>query len=195
MLKPKYFGKFTLERNDTHICLCGICDYELLHRFCNEIFASFNDENLDQDAINGKLILVVMSPMAPSDNVLLLMNTPFYRRRIKYFIGSCKSFVDLRRVLAHKSKAVYVVADVATSSVKVEEDSIYLSAISISRYLQSKEKIKGPNCFQANNTTKTKTVVKLSFSARNKSVLHLCGISRVISVQEIKYTLMAGETQ
>ena len=197
MNSPKYFGKFTLQRSETHICICGIVDYELLHRFSNEILTSFIDENLDQDAINGRLMLVVMSPNMPSDNVLLLMNTPFYRRRIKYFIGSCKSFLDLRRVLAHKAKAVYVVADIATSSIKVEEDSIYLSAISISRYLQSKKnKINSTNTladpnFIIANSTKTKTIVKLSSSARNRSVLHLCGVSRVISVQEIKYTVIA----
>jgi hypothetical protein len=99
--RPKYFGHLSMEKDEFHVCICGIVDYELLHRFCNEVYTSSRDDFRD---IRKRLIVVVMSPNQPSDNVLMLINSPYFRKRLNFFIGSCKSFVDLRRIIAHKAK-------------------------------------------------------------------------------------------
>ncbi len=152
LYRPEYFGSLHIDRNVSHICICGIVDYELLHRFCNEAFKAFKD----RERLTERLVVVVLSPTRPSDNVILLMQAPIYRKKVLFYIGSCKSFIDLKRVVAHKAKIIYVIADIATTSVKVEEDSIYLSAISVSKYLKTQKPSKRAS----------RTIVKLTSSGK-----------------------------
>lgn len=46
---------------------------------------------------------------------------------------SSKSHIDLNRIKAHESLAIYIVNDANTVSLREEADSVFLSAISISR--------------------------------------------------------------
>ena len=110
-------------------------------------------------------------------------------------MGSAKSFQDLRRVEAHKSLAIIIIGDQMTNSLRVEEDSVLLSAISVRKYLEeqwwtsknSKNRVVRPG----KRRQKTATVlVKLSASARCKPVLKEAGCDVVMDYQEMRYSLL-----
>lgn len=130
--KPAYIGSFTKPHNAQHICLCGIVDYELLSRFLTELY----DPTHAPSSVGQNLVVAILSPTKPTDAVSLLLRLSVYKSRVHYFIGSSKSFADLHRIQLESSTAVYVIADSVTRSLRGEEDSVFLSAIAITKYLR-----------------------------------------------------------
>jgi voltage-gated potassium channel len=200
LFQPQYTGRLLLGSSRTTLYLIvGIVDYELLLRFLNEIFHP--SHGMKSTAIVG-----ILSPIAPSAHVAVLCGLTRYRSKVSFFVGSSKSFADLDRVCAINATAIYIVADLVTTSLRVEEDSIFLSAISIAKYLNEKEK--HPDRFPQGRSSaccdfltggwapysRPRIVVKLTSSARNRPVLKRCGIDAVLSAQEMKYSLIGWGT-
>ena len=129
---PKYLSSLSINSSSRHVCLCGIVDYELLSRFLTELLHPTHMP----EAVERNLIVVILSPTKPTDSVSVLLRLSQYKNRVHFFIGSCKSSADLRRIQLQKAMAVYMVADSVTSSLRAEEDSVFLSAISITKFLR-----------------------------------------------------------
>ena len=133
--RPQYLGELSLPFGSKHICVCGIVDYELLFRVLTEVFHSTHAPQ----AVGVNIKVVVLSPNKPSQTVEILLLLSQFVRKVEFFVGSSKSHIDLARIHADESLAIYIVSDASTSSLKEEEDSVFLSAISISRFLDLKE--------------------------------------------------------
>ena len=121
-------------------------------------------------------------------------------------MGTSKSPVDLVRVRAHEALAIYLVSDaVQPLSLRKEEDSVFLSAVSTSRFLDLSCANPYPlprpldschsNCcayptgfhfprgYKGAPRPRPRTLVKLTSSARNRPVLAACGIDVVMPLQ------------
>ena len=111
-------------------------DFEALGQFLTDLF----DSTHSRQSLNcDDLIVVVLSPTNPTDRILVLLTQTQYSRRVQYFVGSAKSSFDLERIRIQDSIAVYIVADLKKSkSLREEEDSIFLSAMSVTKYLWHK---------------------------------------------------------
>lgn len=132
--RPKYIGALAMPINTQHICICGIVDYELLYRLLTEIYHPTH-----AFATTGaNITVVVLSPVLPSKPVETLLRGSSFRSKVRYFVGSSKSPIDLYRIKAEDSLAIYIVSDVIANSLRDEEDAVFISAISVSRYLSSK---------------------------------------------------------
>ena len=118
--------------NSHHICICGIVDYELLYRLLTEI----HHPTHAPATIGANIIVVVLSPMLPSKPVETLLSS--FRSKVRFFVGSSKSPIDLYRIRAENALAIYILSDVRASSLRNEEDAVFISAVSVSRYLDSK---------------------------------------------------------
>lgn len=188
MTAPKYMGSFTSHHSTSHICLCGIVDFELMKRFITELFHSSHSL-----IYKDEIVLVILSPLNPTPQVIHLMTTLKFTKRIEYYVGSCKSFSDLNRIKASEAAVIYLIPDVITTSLKEEEDSIFLSALSISQYLKNKSYIgmKRSNSISHISSPSPRVLAKLTSSGRNKTILKTLGIDTVLSVQELKYSLLA----
>ena len=133
--RPQYLGELSLPYGSKHICVCGIVDYELLFRVLTEVFHSTHAPQ----AVGVNIKVIVLSPKNPSQTVKILLLLSQFVRKVEFFVGSSKSFIDLARIKAEDSLAIYIVGDGTTTSLNEEEDSVFLSSISISRYLDMKE--------------------------------------------------------
>lgn len=194
LFRPQFQGKLHLSKFTPHICICGIVDYDLLRRFINELFHPSQSDY----TINNSIVLVILSPTMPSPQVLSLLLTAKFTKRVQFFIGNPKSFYDLNRIKAHEASAIYIISDVVTTSLRYEEDSIFLSALSVSRYIEYtviNRQLKAENIkhISASNikSVKPRILVKLTSSGRSKTVLKTIGIDVCLSVQEMKYSLLA----
>ena len=85
-------------------------------------------------------------------------------------------------------------------SLRKEEDSVFLSAVSTSRFLDlscagtypySYTNPRGGGRNASMSKPRPRTLVKLTSSARNRPVLAACGIDVVMPLQEFKMGLMA----
>ena len=130
--RPKYIGALAMPINSHHICICGIVDYELLYRLLTEI----HHPTHAPATIGANIIVVVLSPMLPSKPVETLLSS--FRSKVRFFVGSSKSPIDLYRIRAENALAIYILSDVRASSLRNEEDAVFISAVSVSRYLDSK---------------------------------------------------------
>jgi hypothetical protein len=88
-------------------------------------------------------------------------------------------------VSAEKSFAIYMIGDTITTSLKFEEDSVFLNAISVQKYLQRN---KTTNLLQTKQLSfsayvRPLTLVKLTGSGRSSSVLKSLGINSVLNNQ------------
>eukprot|EP01041_Mallomonas_annulata_P005242 gene5242-10491_t len=176
--RSKYAGSLIKSHNTRHICLCGIFDYSTLHRILCEIFhSSYSQEEFNTTRY---ITVAILSPIPPNERIFLFIHEPKYKKNVKYFVGSCKNPYDLKRVRMEEAAAVYVVGDLSTSSLRMEEDSIFLSMISISKYLDHRCK---PGF-------RPLTLVKLTHSARCRDVLLHAGVNIALPLQEFKYTLI-----
>jgi Ion channel len=133
--RPRYLGWLKLPPNTQHICVCGVVDYELIYRLTTEVFHPTHAPAV----IGANIVVAILSPTPPSEPVRILLRLTQFRSRVQFFIGSAKSFTDLSRVKAEDALAIYTVSDVTVRSLRAEEDSVFLSAISISRYLDCKQ--------------------------------------------------------
>lgn len=169
--RKKHFGRLT--NTKSHICLCGLVDYELIHRFMWEIMnIPGNNHHIPT--------VVILSPVKPSPSMFLLLQSSPIRDSLYYFVGSSKSFADLSRIRAEFAISIYILPDMITSSLRIQEDSIYMSAIAVSRYLKD-----------TSRSIRPFSVAKLTSSARNKPILGFCGVNATIAVQELKYSILA----
>ena len=132
--RPKYIGALAMPTNSHHICICGIVDYELLYRLLTEIYHPTHAPA----TIGAHIIVVILSPILPSKPVEALLRESSFRSRVRFFVGSSKSPIDLYRIKAENSLAIYILPDVIACSLRNEEDAVFISAISVSRYLDSK---------------------------------------------------------
>ena len=156
----------------------------------------------------GGLVLCILSPAEPSPRVSTLLAV--HKQYIQFLIGSSKSFNDLRRARAHKARAIIVLPDmVEETSLREEEDSVFLSAVAITKYLdlftywekdndvsvqgtvQSVKWSKGSQRYPSQKRSRPRVIVKLTSSARNRPVLLASGVDCVMAISEIRYTLLA----
>lgn len=166
-------------------------DYELLNRIITELF---HPTHISPE-IQQNLVLVILSPQKPSTHVSQLLRLTKLRSRLRWFIGSPKSFFDLSRVLAEQSFAIYSIGDCITTSLRFEEDSIFLNAISIQKYLQRnkvKQQTRSYNPYIRNvEIQRPVTLVKLTGPGKSRNVLKTLGINTILSNQDFKYKLLA----
>ena len=121
----------------------------------------------------------------------------------------------------HKAQAIYVIPDtVDETSVRYEEDAVFLGSISIVKYLNlyacreasgnyAKENFSPSHGVGQRYPNKANTmhwwqspkkyhhpqvIVKMTASARNASVLLAAGVDTVLSTSELRYALMAFGT-
>ena len=98
--------------------------------------------------------------------------------RVYYFTGSAKSFYDLSRVQVESSIAVYILGDEVTASLRKEEDAIFLSCLSVIKYLHHHQAYR-----QGQERIAPRLITKLTSSARTRSVLENLGVDVCLSVQ------------
>ena len=211
--RPKYAGYLSLPRNTQHICVCGIVDCELLYRLLTEIYHPTHAPA----TIGANIIVVVLSPVLPSKPVEALLRQSSFRNRMQFFVGISQSTYDLYRIKAEDSLAIYLLSDAVTKSLRNEEDAVFLSAISVSRYLDFKlsekrfrsRELKQRGTKKCNlkfrgslhvdgsvsrerteiiqggyaRHTRPRTMIKLTSSARSRTVLAKCGIDIILSLQ------------
>ena len=139
--------------------------------------------------------MVILAPNQPSLQLKTLLEYSIFKNRVRYYIGSSKSQNDLGRVRMQDCIAVYVVPDIRTSSLRSEEDSLFLSSVVITKYLHARGRKQLPAghtpASDFYGTTKPLVLVKLTSSARNKRVLTSQGVDVVLALQEFKYSLLA----
>lgn len=95
------------------------------------------------------IIVTLLSPVEPSEAVKHMLRLPAFRDKIFYFVGSGKNPSSLSRIRLEHSAAVYVMSDVATTSLREEEDSIFLTSLSVINYL--KRHVNMITCNRASN--------------------------------------------
>ena len=181
LFKQEYLGSYR-KRNDTeHVVVCGILDYELLNRIITELF---HPTHMSPE-IQQNLVLVILSPSKPSMHVTQLLRIDRLKSRLRYFIGSPKSVFDLKRVSAESSFAIYMIGDTITTSLKFEEDSVFLNAISVQKYLhqnKTTERLQTKNS-SFSSYARPLTLVKLNGSGRSRQTLFHSGVNSVLNNQ------------
>ena len=85
----------------------------------------FDDRNMP--------ILLIKQSSCKKYYYALIKYFHFYFHMYMYGMYSSKSHIDLNRIKAQESLAIYIVNDANTVSLREEADSVFLSAISISR--------------------------------------------------------------
>lgn len=181
LFKQLYTGSYK-KRNDTeHVIVCGILDYELLNRIITELF---HPTHMSPE-IQQNLVLVILSPSKPSMHVTQLLHIGRLKSRLRYYIGSPKSVFDLKRVSAESSFAIYMIGDTITNSLRFEEDSVFLNAISIQKYLQRNKttKMLQTKHLSFSAYARPLTLVKLTGSGRSRSVLQSLGVNSILNNQ------------
>lgn len=118
-------------------------------------------------------------------------------------------------IKAEDSIAIYIVPDTITSSLREEEDSVLLSAISVSRYLDLKtskylieRSTTTVSCSYCNNkedclcckksearafagiSSRPRTMTTLTNNNRSQPLLENSGIDVNLCLKELKYTLL-----
>ena len=184
-----------INSNTAYILLCGVVDYEILHHFLSELYTG-KPNNPDF----AELFVVILSPHPASRRVKSLMNSLKFRDKILFLQGSAKNSADLRRICVESFTAVYITRDFVTPSLRIEEDSIFLSAISVSKYLKSVLGNLGqvscaPGVSTLSNSrqvvaTRPLVLVKMTHTGRGQSALISGNIDVVISMQEFKCCLI-----
>ncbi len=205
----RYADSYVQKPHTDHLVLIGIVDYELLYHATEELFWGGVAMNLKPQRM---VQLVVMSSVEPTDRVKMLLVR--FKGKLQYILGNAKKFADLHRAGVQQALAVIVVPDIACSSLKVEEDSVFLSSIALMKFLdfthrshgfdkrrrkssrrKSSARIKANQGHEGENNDRNRTrpitIVKLTSSARNRPVLRAMGIDVVISLTELRYTLFA----
>jgi voltage-gated potassium channel len=178
--QPKYLGTLAMPTNCRHIVVAGCVDFELL---LNVLYEVFHPTHVVA-AVGANLVVVVLAPVPPSEPVRALLRTSRFKDRVKYFVGSSKSQADLVRVCAHTALAIYLVSDIVNpTSLRAEEDSVFLSGVATSRFLDQHP--------ASVPSLRPRTLVKLTSSARNRPVLTACGIDVVLPLQEFKLAMIA----
>lgn len=181
-------------------------DYELLNRFLLEIF---HKSNLGDQLPSQGIFVAILSPSPPTKQVTVLLRQSCYSRRVQYFVGSSKSSWDLKRVGASRALAIYIIPDMSQAqTLRQEEDSTLLSAISVQNYLWSKQppqpawsseqryRQRGSSFgfntavayAEASNSSDRAplTIVKLTSTARCRQVLHSAGVDVILCIQVVR---------
>lgn len=189
--RSAYISDYTPRRSNNtskHIVICGIVDYEFIYKIISELFDKSHSQ---PNHSNSKYDIVILSPTKPSVKVEGILNFSQFSKFIHYFIGSSKSSMDLERVKCSTAMAIYVIADVVTRSIRMEEDSIFLSSISIIKYIRQKNIVSSRIQSSTDNRSKPVVLVKLTSTAKPRHILTNCGVGVVIPVQELKNALIA----
>ena len=163
-----------------YILLCGIVDYELLNHFLSELYA-----NKPNSPEFEELCVVVLSPLNATEKVNKLISCVEFEEKVVYIKGSAKNPDDLKRIRLENFSAIYLIGDIVTKSLRVEEDSIFLSAISMTKFIGI-HKNSNSNCQETQSPV---ILVKMSHTGRGKKLLQTHGIT-VLSLQEFKYSLI-----
>jgi hypothetical protein len=191
-------SSFKTRRHTEHIVVAGLLDYESLYVIASQVLPPHAGDF-------GGLVLCILSPTEPSPRVATLLAV--HKQYIQFLVGSSKSFNDLRRSRAHKARAIVVLPDIVEeTSLREEEDSVFLSAVAITKYLDnftyssssSIPRVKtggnsgmGSKRYPYQQRAKPRVIVKLTSSARNRPVLLASGVDCVLAVAELRYTLLA----
>jgi hypothetical protein len=211
----EFRGELHLHRHKKHILICGIVDYELLQNACSDLFQfGTSGEQIynirDEIGPRHRVVLTVLSSEEPNDRVQILLVK--YQGLVNYMLGNAKNFTDLQRVKAHKAHAIIILPDCAAYTLKEEEDSIFLSTLAVTKFLD----VCCRNCTCPTCRTKrgdidnnyystlyccrpspnieckrSRIIVNLTGSGRNQPILKAMGVDVVIKHTEMKHSLLA----
>ncbi len=114
-------------RTSRHIVICGDLSSTSLTDFFEELFHEDHD--------NADLNAVILLPIPPSVEIILMLRDPKYFLSLSYLEGSALVDVDLKRAKAEIAEAVFIMTN-KFSSVPDEEDAkAILQNLSIKRYV------------------------------------------------------------
>mmetsp|Transcript_15309 Transcript_15309/g.23053 ORF Transcript_15309/g.23053 Transcript_15309/m.23053 type:complete len:1007 (+) Transcript_15309:408-3428(+) len=179
--RPRYSGRLRIPPGYRHVCICGIVSSAMLQRVLLEISLGEKD-NLESSCLSPVLV-VILCPVSPNTRIQQLLRSQVHSRHIKFLVGSSRVTSDLERVRLHEAMAVIVIGEEKTSSMRVEEDSIFLSAMSVAIHIDSKA---------GRLIRRPRLITMLTHTAKLKKVLHGAGIDVVLSLQEFKYNLLGA---
>jgi len=214
-LNRDYRGELRLHRHKKHILICGMVDYELLYHASRDLFQfGSSDEQMynirDEIGPRHRVVLTVLSSEEPTDRVQMLLVK--YQGLINYMLGNAKNFADLQRAKAHRAHAIIILPDCAAFTLREEEDSIFLSSLAVTKFLDvSCRNCACPACRKKNGDVDVKLcsassccasshitdcrqgriIVNLTGSGRNQPILKAMGVDVVIRHTEMKYSLLA----
>lgn len=194
-LRRQYRNYVEVNSNIAYILICGLVDYEILSHFLSELYAG------KPNSVGFKeLYVVILSPHIASRRIQSLISSSKFHDKILYLQGSAKNSDDLRRVSIESFTAIYIIRDIVTQSLRVEEDSIFLSAISVSKFLETDialKKIESSSTrrdcvtiFDDRSYSRPMVMVKMTNTARGQSALVAGNVDIVISMQEFMYCLV-----
>jgi hypothetical protein len=115
-------------RNSQHVLVCGDLNSSSLHEFFEELFHE------DHDA--GNLHAVVLHPDVPNYEMLAILKDPKFMMSVTYLEGIPLNDNDLRRALASRAKAVFIMTNKFSGDPDEEDAKTILQQFSIQRHLK-----------------------------------------------------------
>jgi hypothetical protein len=95
-------------------------------------------------------------------------------------IGSAKNPLDLLRIGIENGHAIIVLRDTKNVSLREEEDAVFLSCISLAKYLDAK----------LTDQARPRVITLLPYTAKTKAVLRSLRVDVIMAVEELKYKLI-----
>eukprot|EP01031_Cornospumella_fuschlensis_P036437 gene36437-44200_t len=123
-MRASYVPKTTASK---HVIICGDVSSTSLRNFFEELFHEDHD--------SGDLSAVILLPIPPTVEIILLMREPKYSLSLVYLEGSALVESDLRRAKAEIAKAIFIMTNKFAANPDEEDAKSILLNLSIKRYL------------------------------------------------------------
>jgi voltage-gated potassium channel Kch len=159
---------------EQHIVLCGSVTLDNLAATLREIFHS------DHGAEMRWVRVIVLSNRKPTAEISVLLDSPTYRYRVAYVVGSPLNSKDLERARVEEAAGVMVLVDKMAANERLEDMDVMMQAISALSHVQVQRRAgHGP-----------RLLVGLVLPT---SALHLrtAGMRSVVSSVQLKLSILA----
>ena len=185
--------------NKPHIVFAANLNSQDFQKLINLILSEGTN---DPEIIDHAAPIALLSSVFPSPQLQLLLNHPINSRKVQFFLGSVKNQADLKRVKADSALAILIFTDqsdrdfVDTVDNVIQDDySLKLKIVSTINFLQQEQKKRiiatGASSKKPGGNYTPPTVIcqavshEVCFSLLNR------GVDRIISNNNVKYTMMA----
>jgi len=115
--------------NSKHILICGDLSSTSLNEFFEELY--------HEDHENTDLKAVILLPMPPTIELLLLMRDPNYSMSLTYLEGSALTETGLKRAKAESAQAIFIMTNKFSPNPDEEDAKSILLNLSIKNYLSN----------------------------------------------------------